>query len=88
MQDRNVALPDEALTAFMAHCSKRIGDAYFRTPRNTITAFVNMLAVLAQNPSVDWRSLIGTVDVGKDIDSVIGETSDDGTDDELASFKL
>ena len=40
----------------MTHCSKRIGDAYFRTPRNTITAFVGMLSVLSQNPGVDWRS--------------------------------
>ena len=40
MQGENAALPDEALTAFMKHCSDRIGDAYFRTPRNTVTAFV------------------------------------------------
>jgi hypothetical protein len=33
-------VPDEALEAFMAHCSQRIGEAYFRTPRNTIKAFV------------------------------------------------
>ena len=43
-------LPDEALTAFMAHCSNRIGDAYFQTPRNTVKAFVNLLSVLEQNP--------------------------------------
>lgn len=29
-------LPDEALLAFMTHCSNQVGDAYFRTPRNTI----------------------------------------------------
>lgn len=33
-------LPDEALTIFMDHCSQRIGDSYFRTPRNTIRAFL------------------------------------------------
>ena len=32
-------VPDEGLQAFMEHCSKRIGDAYFRTPRNTINSF-------------------------------------------------
>ena len=43
-------VPDQALTAFMAHCSSRIGDDYFRTPRTTIKEFVNLLAVLEQNP--------------------------------------
>lgn len=56
-------LPDEALSAFMAHCSERIGEAYFRTPRNTITAFVNLLAVLEQNPSVSWRDFLGNVQI-------------------------
>jgi hypothetical protein len=35
-------VPDDALTAFMNHCSKKVGDAYFRTPRNSVTAFVNL----------------------------------------------
>jgi P-loop Domain of unknown function (DUF2791) len=56
-------IPDQGLTAFMAHCSTRIGDAYFRTPRTTIKEFVNLLAVLEQNPGADWASLIGSVDI-------------------------
>ncbi|TIV89169.1 MAG: ATP-binding protein, partial [Mesorhizobium sp.] len=32
-------VPDEALHAFMDHCANRIGEAYFRTPRNTVKAF-------------------------------------------------
>ena len=56
-------LPDEALHAFMAHCSERVGDAYFRTPRTTIKEFVNLLAVLDQNPGVDWAELIGKVEL-------------------------
>jgi hypothetical protein len=56
-------LPDEALSAFMAYCSEHVGDAYFRTPRNSITAFVNLLAVLEQNPSVSWREFLGNVQV-------------------------
>ena len=50
-------VPDEALTAFMEHCAARIGDAYFRTPRNTIKEFLDLLAVLEQNPAPDWRSV-------------------------------
>ncbi|MDY7093091.1 MAG: ATP-binding protein [Acidobacteriota bacterium] len=59
-------LPDEGLHAFMEHCSKRIGEAYFRTPRNTVTAFVNLLAVLEQNPEANWRELLGRVDLSAD----------------------
>ena len=55
MQDEDHQMPDEALTAFMIHCSTRIGDAYFRTPRNTVKEFVSMLSVLEQNPGADWR---------------------------------
>ena len=88
MQEDDSALPDEALTAFMSHCSQRIGDAYFRTPRNTVTAFVNMLSILAQNPSVDWRSLIGSVDVADDNADDVNISPGEETDDELASFRI
>lgn len=56
-------VPDEALTAFMNHCASRVGDAYFRTPRTTIREFVNLLAVLEQNPGVDWSDLIERVEI-------------------------
>lgn len=54
-------LPDAALTAFMEHCGTRIGEAYFRTPRTTITGFVNLLAILDQNREVAWRDLLGDI---------------------------
>jgi hypothetical protein len=63
-EDRLV--PDEALKAFMEHCSKKIGDAYFRTPRTTITSFVNLLSVLEQNRQVTWASILGTVEIKPD----------------------
>ena len=78
-------VPDAALTAFMTHCNGRIGEAYFRTPRNTIKAFVQFLAVLEQNPGTDWRPLIGAVEVANDeggADDAIVE------DDELATLRL
>lgn len=89
-QNGNVLVPEEALKGFMAHCSKRIGDAYFRTPRNTVKAFVNLLSVLEQNPGTDWRNLVGNVDVR--LDRGAGEAgagaSRDDADDELATFRL
>ena len=87
-------VPDEALRAFMEHCSRRIGDAYFRTPRNTVKAFVNLLSVLEQNPGADWRQLLGEVEIEADAggaDALAGfaEGADStGADDELAAFKL
>jgi len=85
-------LPDDALQAFMAHCMKRVGEAYFRTPRNTITAFVNLLAVLEQNPGADWRGLLGQVALSEDKGGALEVQFTEGPagadDDELASFKL
>jgi hypothetical protein len=60
-------VPDAALGAFLEHCSKKIGDAYFRTPRNTIRAFMDMLAVLDQNRGTDWKALLGRVEVAPDV---------------------
>ena len=59
-------VPDDALKAFLQHCSQTIGDAYFRTPRNTIKAFLDMLAVLEQNPSMQWSQLVQSIDIEKD----------------------
>lgn len=56
-------IPDEGLRAFMEHCSKRVGDTYFRTPRTTIKEFANLLAVLEQNPHASWADLVGAVEV-------------------------
>jgi hypothetical protein len=77
---------DDGISAFMKHCSQRLGDNYFRTPRTTITSFVNVLAVLDQNPGTTWQDLIGDLeiekDTGGDSERIIPQ------DDELASFQL
>ncbi len=93
--DEIEAVPDEALTAFMAHCSQRIGDAYFRTPRNTVTAFVNMLSVIEQNPGTGWQDLVGSIEIatdgGDDLSDIVdGEAGKNGqgAGDELTSFRL
>lgn len=79
-------LPDEAIPAFMSHCAGRLGEAYFRTPRTTITAFINLLAVLEQNSSADWRELVNYVEVEQDSGGATDVAVED--DDELTSFKL
>ncbi len=59
-------VPDSALTAFLQHCSQRIGEAYFRTPRNTIKEFLHLLAVLEQNPGTVWESLFDHVNLDEE----------------------
>lgn len=95
-------IPDEALKAFMEHCSKRVGDAYFRTPRNTITSFVNLLSVLEQNRQTTWQDILGTVDIKPDINpdldlgpeeivatnTLTSPALSADAEDSLASFKL
>lgn len=81
-------VPDQAITGFMDHCSRRIGDAYFRTPRTTITSFINMLAVLEQNPGTDWKALVGSVEVSPDTGAEIERTVELDGDDDFTSFKL
>lgn len=84
-------IPDQALNAFMEHCSNHIGDAYFRTPRNTIKAFLDLLSVLEQNPSARWDELLKTVQIAKDVpagEEHDAEMADTDTNDGLASFRL
>ena len=91
-------IPEDGQKAFMDHCYQRIGEAYFRTPRTTITSWVNLLSVLEQNPSLDWQQLTGQIEVKKDnggsadldvedIDpSMLGTAGSEN--DEFTSFKL
>lgn len=81
-------LPDQGVYSFMEHCSKRIGDTYFRTPRTTITAFINLLAVLEQNAGATWQDLLGGIDVLPDTGATGDLAVEADGDDEFASFKM
>jgi hypothetical protein len=82
-------IPDEGLLAFLQHCSTKIGDAYFRTPRNTIKAFVDLLSVLEQHNNINWDQLLEKVEVVEETPTDMPEIVDDDVDDDgLASFKL
>ncbi|RAS63561.1 P-loop uncharacterized protein DUF2791 [Vibrio diazotrophicus] len=87
----NYLVPDDALKSFLYHCSQTIGDAYFRTPRNTIKAFLDMLAVMEQNASIEWSHLVQRIIVEEekpsDLDLEISD-QDESTSDDLTSFSL
>lgn len=79
-------LPDSAIARFMEHCAGRLGDNFFRTPRTTITSFINLLAVLEQNPGAEWQSLLGQIEVSADTGGASDLAAE--SDDELTSFAL
>ncbi|WP_405327600.1 ATP-binding protein [Ruminobacter sp.] len=97
-------VPDEALSKFLSHCSSRIGEAYFKTPRNTIKAFVDLLSILEQNPELKWADLLKDININREEEDSF-MSFDDGTgsadgnidgsgsgndddEDELVSFRL
>jgi P-loop Domain of unknown function (DUF2791) len=96
-------IPDEGIKGFMQHCSKHIGDAYFRTPRNSVRAFTDLLAILEQNRQVSWLNLLSTVtlipETNPDLAPLEDVEDDDAqpsrsskedvvSDDDLTSFRL
>lgn len=57
-QDEEKVLPEAGIVAYLESCRKRMGSAYFQTPRETIKQFVGLLAVLEQNPGTDFKGVI------------------------------
>lgn len=89
-------VPDEALLAFLQHCSNKIGESYFRTPRTTIKSFLDLLSILEQYPDYKWSDMIDSIEVKKDVEqtqagdilevSASSETTNGS--DEFANFSL
>ena len=44
----------------------KIGESYFRTPRNTIKGFLDLLSVLEQYPDKRWTDIIEEIDIKED----------------------
>lgn len=101
--EKKSPLPDEAIVKYLEDCQRRMGAAYFQTPRDTVKDFVGLLNVLEQNPTVRWQDLLGqikTTNVSTQDPSVAAVADDDDVpapantsppvrpDDDLASFKL
>lgn len=84
-------IDDLGIEAFMKHCHQSIGDAYFRTPRETVRAFVQLLSLLEQYPDKTWKEFIRSVSIGNNDDGVQDECSaqkEHRNTDELAEFTL
>lgn len=89
---QTAVVPEDVIVAYMRHCSERIGEAYFRTPRSTIKGFVSLLAVLEQNPGSRWEDLVGGFtpeeERNPDLEPLAPDDSAEGDDDELVGFRL
>lgn len=96
-------LPDEALHAFLSHCNDRIGAAYFQTPRNSIRAFLDLMAVLEASDETAWTDLIAALpvdsdegpgaaddesDAGSNDSGSAGQESVQAGSDDLSAFRL
>ena len=89
-------VPNDALLAYLNHCANKIGDSYFRTPRNTIKGFLDLLSMLEQYPDLKWSDMIEQIEVVQDVEptevgEIIaqqGESQNNTDDDAFASFKL
>ncbi len=87
-------VPDEALQGFMVHCSSRLGESLYRTPRTVIREFVNLLSILEQNPGTSWQTVLPNIQIEEDTNPDLELLGDDqesprsGSDDELSSFRL
>jgi hypothetical protein len=82
-----VDYPDEAIQAFMQHCSGHVGEAYFRTPRNTIRGFLDLLSMLEQHPEIPWNVHLSGCRIEVESAPVLADINDD-EEDQLVSFKL
>lgn len=90
MRDR---LPDEALEEFLRYCFDKIGESYFRTPRNTIKAFLDLASLLRQYPEATWQQLLPDIPVAPDrapddAPSSAPQASEEPVPDDLVNLKL
>jgi len=72
-QNEDALLPESAIVAYLESCQRRMGAAYFQTPRETIKDFVGLLNVIEQNPTANWQQLIANIktNAATDVESVI-----------------
>ncbi len=97
-KEENYLVPDEALIAYLHHCSNKIGESYFRTPRNTIKGFLDLLSTLEQYSTYNWSDIIEKIDIIKDteqteINEVVSKQVTESNksvnlEDEFSTFKL
>ena len=86
-------MPDEAIEAVLQSANRTLGADFFKTPRDVVRSFVQLINILEQNPGTDWKKLLADGIVKKSANPLSAEESIQATggekDDEgFAAFKL
>ncbi len=93
----NYLIDKAGIEAFMGHCFNTIGAAYFKTPRETIRAFVHLLSMLEQYPEKHWKNFIEQIHIEQDIEKSKKDSNEKDdialkmsfqVDNDLANFKM
>lgn len=63
-------IDDVGLAEFVNHCFSKVGDAAFRTPRETVKEFTGLLSMLEQYPGSSWQQHLGGGEASKAASSV------------------
>lgn len=79
-------IDDAGIEAFMIQMGRTIGARFYMTPRNAITAYLDLLAVLEQNPGTQWSSLLTSAGTAASLPDA--EPAIDPAADDLTSFNL
>ena len=64
-----------------------MGAAYYQTPGEIVKDFIGLLNLLQQNPSADWKALIGEIKTAE-VAPVDPSEAAAAPDDDLATFKF
>jgi len=80
-------LSEEGIEAYLQSCAQRLGASYYQTPRELIKDFIDLLNTLRQNPSADWRALIGNIKTAN-VPTIDPSETAASPDDDLATFKI
>jgi hypothetical protein len=86
-------VPDEAIRAVLETANRTLGADFYKTPRDVIRSFVQMINVLEQNPGTEWKTLLAEGIVKKTIipisaEESVQEAGAEQDDDGFAAFKL
>lgn len=90
-QPEQQLITDEGIVAFLQNCNAKMGASYFQTPRETIKDFTNLLNMIQQDPSRDWRQHLAVTAASNAKDEMrVAKTrpTASSSSDDLSEFRL
>jgi hypothetical protein len=80
-------VPDVAIEKFLQWSAEKLGSDEFVTPRNIVKSFIDLLAIIEQNPGTTWESCLSHVGIQKDL-APTDLQDDNEEDDDLTTLRL